>query len=504
MGLPSGYRRLTYVQGTGSQYIDTGFKPKNTTKVTVDFQVTTQPTDHRVIFGSRTSYSSSDQFVLGFAGHKSPAVWRADFGSKQTNFLSTVVWSSRYTAVFDSSACTLNTNSVNNTNSTFTSTHNLYLLANNDNETASGHVSAKLYYCQIYDNGTLIRDFIPCINPSNVAGLYDLIGNKFYPSASSTALIAGPYTTVKTGDILNYNYTGAVESITLPKGQYKFECWGAQGGYRSSATYGGLGGYSVGTITLADKTKIFIYVGGAGNTGKTSGGFNGGGSRDSYNGGGGGSDIRIGQDSLYARVIVAGGGGSDGATNKTGMYGGGTSGGTATQNYGSGGGGGSQTSGGAGGNGNNGSFGAGGKGLSRSSGYGGAGGGGWYGGGGSYPDGSGDDDRGGGGGSGYVYTASTASNYPSGCLLNSTYYLESASMTAGNASMPSPTGSTETGHSGDGYIRITVIKAQSLNIPVNIGNSWKSGDAISANIGGTWKQCESAYVNINGTWKELS
>lgn len=309
---------------------------------------------------------------------------------------------------------------------------------------------------------------------------------------------------IKTGDILNYSYTGAVQSVTLPKGQYKFECWGAQGGYRSSSTYGGLGGYSVGTITLADKTTVYIYTGGAGNTGKTSGGFNGGGSRESYNGGGGGSDIRIGQDSLYARVIVAGGGGSDGATNKTGMYGGGTSGGTATQSFGSGGGGGTQTAGGAGGNSNAGSFGQGGKGLSRSSGYGGAGGGGWYGGGGAYPDGSGDDDRGGGGGSGYVYTSSTASNYPSGCLLNSAYYLADAQTIAGNASMPSTTGSTETGHQGDGYVRITVIKAQSLNIPVNIGGSWKSGDVISINIGGTWKQGESAYVNINGTWKELS
>lgn len=309
---------------------------------------------------------------------------------------------------------------------------------------------------------------------------------------------------IKTGDILNYSYTGAVQSVTLPKGQYKFECWGAQGGYRSSSTYGGLGGYSVGTITLADKTTVYIYAGGAGNTGKTSGGFNGGGSRESYNGGGGGSDIRIGQDSLYARVIVAGGGGSDGATNKTGMYGGGTSGGTTTQSFGSGGGGGTQTAGGAGGNSNNGSFGVGGKGLSRSSGYGGAGGGGWYGGGGSYPDGSGDDDRGGGGGSGYVYTSSTASSYPSGCLLNSGYYLADAKTIAGNASMPSTSGSTETGHQGNGYVRITVIKAQSLNIPVNIGSSWKSGDAISVNIGGTWKQGESAYVNINGTWKELS
>lgn len=125
------------------------------------------------------------------------------------------------------------------------------------------------------------------------------------------------------------------------------------------------------------------------------------------------------------------------------------------------GGGGTQTAGGAGGSNNAGTFGQGGQGLSDSGGYGGAGGGGWYGGGGSYPDYSGDDDRGGGGGSGYVYTSSTASNYPSGCLLNSSYYLTSASTTAGNTSFTSPTGTSETGHTGNGYVRITVIKAKS-------------------------------------------
>ena len=150
------------------------------------------------------------------------------------------------------------------------------------------------------------------------------------------------------------------------------------------------------------------------------------------------------------------------------MYGGGTSGGTATQSYGSGGGGGTQTAGGAGGSNNAGTFGQGGQGLSASSGYGGAGGGGWYGGGGSYPDGSGDDDRGGGGGSGYVYTSSTASNYPSGCLLNSSYYLTSASTIAGNTAFTSPTGTNETGHTGNGYIRITTIKAGSGNTLVKI------------------------------------
>lgn len=321
---------------------------------------------------------------------------------------------------------------------------------------------------------------------------------------------------IKTGDILNFDYTGTVQTVTLPKGEYALEVWGAQGGYRSGSTYGGYGGKSYGVLTLTQPTTVYIYVGGSGNTGGTSGGFNGGGKRGSYNGGGGASDIRIGTDSLYARVIVAGGGGSDGATNKQGMYGGGETGGSTTQSYGTGGYGGTQTgvsdsswqtttqststtsqSGAYAG------FGFGGNGITRSSGFGGAGGGGWYGGSGSYPDSSGDDDRGGGGGSGYVYTSTTASNYPSGCLLNSSHYLANAVTKAGNTSFAGVSGSSETGHQGNGYARITARKVQSLNMPVNIGGTWKDSEAVYVNIGGVWKEVEAAFVNINGTWKEL-
>lgn len=266
----------------------------------------------------------------------------------------------------------------------------------------------------------------------------------------------------------NYAYTGARQIVALLPGRYKLERWGAQGGYRSSSSYGGLGGYSVGEISLDAKTDVYIYVGGSGNTGKTNGGFNGGGKRATYNGGGGATDIRVGTDSLYARVIVAGGGGSDGATNKNGMYGGGETGGTSTQNYGSGGYGGTQT-----GVSNSpwqtttqststssqadafAGFGFGGNGIYYASGYGGAGGGGWYGGSGAVPDGSGDDDRGGGGGSGFAWTGKNA---PSGYLLGAAYYLTSASTKAGNTSFTAPGGSTETGHSGDGYARITCLE----------------------------------------------
>ena len=324
--------------------------------------------------------------------------------------------------------------------------------------------------------------------------------------------------TIKTGDILNYDYTGAVQTVTLPKGIYKLECWGAMGGYRSSVNYAGKGGYSVGTLTLPSTTTLYIYAGGEGRTGtKTSsiysGGFNGGGYRYTYYGGGGASDIRIGKDDLYARVIVAGGGGSDGATNKQGMYGGGTSGGAATQSYGSYGYGGTQTgftssvtaltaqpttnssSNYPGG------FGFGGFGIYHSSGYGGAGGGGWYGGCGTYPDGSGDDDRGGGGGSGYVYTASTASSYPSGCLLNESLYLTDTSTIAGNNTITSPTGASETGHSGNGYVRITVIKVSSP-FKIKSDGVWKDSSAAYVKVNNEWKQIVHKYIKKDGVWKE--
>lgn len=288
-------------------------------------------------------------------------------------------------------------------------------------------------------------------------------------------------TTAEIDYVLNkpFEYTNAAQPFdVIVTGYYKFEVWGAEGGYRSSQSYSGKGGYSAGTIKLNAGDKLYVYTGGQGGattcSTKTSsicaGGFNGGGYRYNYPGGGGASDIRINEDSLLARVIVAGGGGSDGATTKIGMYGGGTSGGVATQSYGSYGYGGTQTgftttvtalttqpttnssSNYPGG------FGFGGFGVHQSSGYAGAGGGGWYGGCGSVPDGSGDDDRGGGGGSGFVYTGQNVT-VPSGSTykITSQYAMTSTTLAAGNTSFTSPTGASETGHTGNGYAKVTFV-----------------------------------------------
>lgn len=275
--------------------------------------------------------------------------------------------------------------------------------------------------------------------------------------------------TFKTGDILNCPYSGKVQTLTLPKGVYKLECWGAQGGNYNTSYQGGKGGYSTGLLTLADNTTLYLYTGqnnnsygsSAGNTSGTA--FNGGGYgktvyyRSTYTyscAGGGASDIRIGTDSLYARVIVAGGG--SGSTNgSSGYYGGGITSGGYNTTYQA-----TQTTAGS-----LGSFGVGANSNPSSTNYryaSAGGGGGWYGGGSStgYNDSSTTYRQHHGGGSGYVYTTETAVNYPSGCLLNENYYLTDAETIAGNQSFLSPAGASEIGHLGNGYIRITVIEGQ--------------------------------------------
>lgn len=269
-------------------------------------------------------------------------------------------------------------------------------------------------------------------------------------------------------DILNCSYSGQIKQISLPKGTYKLECWGAAGGGNessgnSNSGQGGRGGYVKGTLTLSTATTLYLATGGQGASSSSTiaeGGFNGGGcawatsSAEPANGGGGASDIRIGQNNLYSRVIVAGGGGGGGEDNGDAI---GHAGGdisvyasSTSHSYCA-----TQSRAGSGGG-----FGQG----AHTSYDGGGGGGGWYGGGTaggstSRPtSNNGSDTSGGAGGSSYVYTSSTASSYPSGCTLNSSYYLTDTSNMAGNKSFTSPSGTNETGHLGNGYIRITVLE----------------------------------------------
>ena len=297
----------------------------------------------------------------------------------------------------------------------------------------------------------------------------------------------------------NFSYTGECTTyIAKSDGYYNLEVWGAQGGNYNTTYVGGLGGYSKGIVHLEKGTTLYVCVGGQPQTVTTTktavpGGFNGGGNgfnRDyssiyTYGqAGGGATDIRIGQNSLYARVIVAGGG--SGSNNRTSGYaGGGTSGVTGQSGYA-----GTQTSAGTGG-----SFGQGGSASTSGNNYkygASGGGGGFYGGGAgtSYSD-STNYDKYSGGGSGYVYTSTTASSYPSGCLLNSTYYLTAASTTEGT-------------NTGNGKATITYI-GKELD---TVDKSGANEPVLASNMipvyydetNEVWKKANTNNIDKNNPW----
>lgn len=288
--------------------------------------------------------------------------------------------------------------------------------------------------------------------------------NLTLPISSTTTVYCRLRKTSTETDTKNFSFTGTQQTYTIPTGytSFTFQVWGAQGGSTSNNT-GGKGGYSVGTLSATSGiSSIYVYVGGTGSAstgGIANGGWNGGGTswasngNDPAAGGGGGSDIRVNGNTLYHRIIVAGGGGGGGEDlGDHAGYGGGETGENGT---------GANTNVNGGGTQTNASYGAVfGQGAHTRC-DGGAGGGGWYGGGvfngiSNAPASNDACDAGGGsGGSGYVYTSSTAGNYPSGCRLNSSLYLTSAQTIAGNTSFIAPNGSNETGHSGNGYARIT-------------------------------------------------
>ena len=466
-------KEIDYISFTGQQYIFSGVTVNGNSTIEITCAYTGTGSDTGAIFGSRTTESGTDS--TSFTMFVVNGAIRIDhFGTSKTLDKNKYNPNGKHTYKItpDTVYCD-GTKIYTHTVSSNSAPNKLHIGAVCTNGTISKLSNVNIYSFKFYDGSNLILNLIPYKDNNKKYCFKDLVNNKLYYSGSPEELKGFDSNNIKTGDILNFDYTGAVQSVTLPKGTYKLECWGAQGGNgcTDNSYTGGKGGYSIGTISLNTKITLYIYVGGRGVSSEASGsgairagGFNGGGSGRDWSstnhggsGGAGATDIRINQDSFYARVIVAGGGGGA-SDDGNGGSGGGVSGistgaraGTATSGSGFG-----QAAA-----------------SSYTSGECGGGGGGWYGG---Y--GGGSENIPGGGGSGYVYISSTASNYPSGCLLNSSYYLSDAKTIAGNNSFVSPTGSSETGHSGNGYCRITVIECKNTALYTRINNSMKKATAF--------------------------
>ena len=196
--VPDGYTALEYVEGTGTQFIDTGFKPTGDTRVTTAVVPASEsPSETFGVFGGRSTNSTNTYCLWQFQGN-----FRTDYGASVSNEEMGVAASGTITIDKNMGTTTINGVQAAVQRSSFTSDNTLVLFSVNGgsgstlpgSDTVDARVfKGRMMQTSIYDNGSLVRDLTPARRDSDGAvGMYDTVGGRFYGNSGTGAFVAGP------------------------------------------------------------------------------------------------------------------------------------------------------------------------------------------------------------------------------------------------------------------------------------------------------------------------
>ena len=197
--LPDGYTELQYVTFTGSQGINTGIIGNLNTSYEIKAKGVASDGGDRVLIGSRTSAKSANIETLF------PALSTSilnDFGDYLTTRQSVDYDQNDTYIVYNSnklrSVYSINTGETKSSNivwsEEFTTPVEIGVgYAIPGAGWASTHVNFKgqIYYVKIWDDGVLVRDFIPAKNPDGKIGMYDKVNGVFYENQGTGEFIPG-------------------------------------------------------------------------------------------------------------------------------------------------------------------------------------------------------------------------------------------------------------------------------------------------------------------------
>ena len=176
-------KELEYIQSNGTEYIDTGVKPNQNTRTVMDFEPTEAYSSVKAYFGARDTNTSTapNQYALWNNGAKT---LRSDYF--YTNVTLTITnLLSRKIVDKNKNVTSVDGVSVTNTANSGQCISNLTLFAINISGTVSYNSKMRLYSCKIYDNGALVRNFIPVLDNNGIACLYDKVGKQLYYNRGS-------------------------------------------------------------------------------------------------------------------------------------------------------------------------------------------------------------------------------------------------------------------------------------------------------------------------------
>ena len=181
-GLPLGYTEVEYLESTGTQYINTGINGNVNIKLDVLFsKINSSDSNIHGILGARGSSANSQNISVVHSGtglsidfnNSNYATYRYPDSSSESNV--------KYRAIADKNARTLYREGVlhgSNTNfcTDTISTTNIWMFGLENYYKSN----AKIYYAKIWENNTLVRDFIPCLDSNNIPCMYDKVEGKAY------------------------------------------------------------------------------------------------------------------------------------------------------------------------------------------------------------------------------------------------------------------------------------------------------------------------------------
>ena len=231
--LPSGYTELQYIESTGTQWIDTDITP--TQNYTLYIKVAFLGSSGTNVLGTRNS-SNDTTNRFGIISFGASALFGAFYGTNSVTGKAVDQNLHEFSIGPDGFTMDEETVSVQQTN--FSCSYPIILFGFNNG--ANGIVGAeeKVYSCKIYSDGQLVRDFIPCINPDGITGLYDKETAIFYQNSGSGDFLNGPEldTPIPVPELSQYtwyendtptetqmqqyiaNITAIRGALTLPKG----------------------------------------------------------------------------------------------------------------------------------------------------------------------------------------------------------------------------------------------------------------------------------------------
>lgn len=189
--LPPEYQQIQYIENDWNAYINTNYIPKAKTEFDLEFEPVSYINTYDTIMWTRVSTTSN-------------ALWFWFYAAQDRNYIefspenldpASVSWRSlwtRYKVTYHNKVISDWTNSLT-LNHTQDCTHPLFLFTWNNNWSAAEPSKIKIYSLKLYEDWTIIHNYIPCFRKSdNVVWLYDIVTSTFLTNAWSWSFTAWP------------------------------------------------------------------------------------------------------------------------------------------------------------------------------------------------------------------------------------------------------------------------------------------------------------------------